>query len=267
MPAYIKRFALRALLLAACFLPGAAAATDYTDIWFNPKESGWGVNIVQTDNFMFATFFIYGPGNTPTWYTALLNFDGTSSYSGNLYLTQGTYWALPWNPASHPPAQQVGTASFTPSSTNAYQATLAYTVPGSGSVVKNIVRQTLTAITIAGNYLGGQVGSYASCSDSSQNGAYTDTYTLAVTQTVNSATFVFTFNSGATCTLTGALNQQGLLYDMPGVGYACTGTLVFSTNAATLFEVRATPYGIEGRLSANLPSGCQENATFSGTLM
>ena len=266
MSKYIKRLVLRAALLAACFLPGVSAATDFTDIWFNPQESGWGVNIVQTDNFMFATFFIYGPDNRPTWYTALLNFDGTS-FSGNLYLTQGTFWAFPWNPADHPPAQQVGTASFTPSVANAFQATLAYTVFGTGSVVKNVVRQTLTAITIAGNYLGGQVGGYAGCTDSSQNANYTDTYTLAVTQTANSATFVFTYHSGATCTLTGATNQQGLLYDMPSVGYSCTGSLSFSTNAATLFEVRATPYGIEGRLSANLPGGCQENATFSGTLM
>ena len=27
------------------------------------RESGWGVNFVQSDNFIFATFFIYGPDN------------------------------------------------------------------------------------------------------------------------------------------------------------------------------------------------------------
>ena len=35
-----------------------------------PSESGWGVNFVQSDNFIFATFFIYGPNNQPIWYTA-----------------------------------------------------------------------------------------------------------------------------------------------------------------------------------------------------
>ena len=45
----------------------AAHATDYTDIWWNPAESGWGVNIVRSNTFIFATFFGYGPGNVPAW--------------------------------------------------------------------------------------------------------------------------------------------------------------------------------------------------------
>jgi hypothetical protein len=71
-----------AWLLVLAFAP-AAAATDFTDIWFIPQESGWGVNIVQSDSFLFATFFIYGSDKAPTWYTALLTFDGTR-YAGGL---------------------------------------------------------------------------------------------------------------------------------------------------------------------------------------
>ena len=37
-----------------------------------PPEGGWGVNFVQSDQFIFATFFIYGPDNQPIWYTAQL---------------------------------------------------------------------------------------------------------------------------------------------------------------------------------------------------
>lgn len=252
-----------AWLLVLAFAP-AAAATDFTDIWFIPQESGWGVNIVQSDSFLFATFFIYGSDKTPTWYTALLTFDGTR-YAGGLYRTEGSFWANPWNPAEHPDAVRVGTASFEPG-IDAYHATLAYAVDGGGSVSKQIVRQTLTRIVLGGSYVGGQAGAYSNCAASAQNGPYTDTYALDVTHAVNgSATLTFTYGSGATCTLSGSLAQFGQLYDMPGATYACTGNLAFTTSA-TVYELKATAQGIEGRLAANLPSGCRESANFSAVL-
>lgn len=262
MRAFARQLVLRAALIAACCSPCAAVATDFTDIWYIPQESGWGVNVVQSDAFMFLTFFVYGADNKPTWYTALLDWDG-SRYSGNLYATQGTFWANPWNVGDHPDAQLVGTASFEPDALNAYQATLVYAVNGTGSVTKRIVRQSLKPIAIGGSYLGAQAGSYAACDAS---GPYTDRYSLTVTQSANSATLTFNYDSGAVCTISGTLNQHGQLYDMPSASYTCTGSLVFTT-AAALYELKATAQGLEGRLSANLPSGCQENANFSAVLL
>jgi hypothetical protein len=68
----MRRFLLAVLLCATVFRAGAS---DYTDIWFNPSEQstaggGWGVNVVQSDAFLFLTFFVYGPDNKPTWYVA-----------------------------------------------------------------------------------------------------------------------------------------------------------------------------------------------------
>lgn len=248
----------------AVTLTPVASATDFTDIWFIPQESGWGVNIVQSDSFLFATFFIYGQDKAPTWYTALLTFDGTR-YAGGLYRTEGSFWANPWNPAEHPDAVQVGTASFQPG-VDAYHATLTYSVNGVGSVSKQIVRQTLTRIALGGIYVGGQSGAYSNCPTASQNGPYTDTFTLDATHAVNdSATLKFAYASGATCTLSGALAQFGQLYDMPGATYTCTGSLAFTTSAV-VYELKATAQGIEGRLVANLPSGCRESASFSAVL-
>ena len=51
----LKRLLLALLLLSATIRVNAA---DYTDLWWNPAEGGWGVNLVQSDNFMFVTFFI-----------------------------------------------------------------------------------------------------------------------------------------------------------------------------------------------------------------
>jgi hypothetical protein len=256
---------LRTAIVAACLAVLPARAADYTDIWFTPAESGWGLNVAQSDNFLFLTFFIYGSDRLPTWYTGQLTWDGTR-YTGGLYATQGAFWAQPWNPANSPAAQLVGTATFTPSSLNAYQATLTYTVTGVGSVTKAIERQTLTSIALGGSYVGGQAGAYSSCATSSNNGAYTDTYLLTVSHaTSGTATFTFVFDSGATCTLSGALEQHGQLYRIPGASYQCTGALNLSTTA-TVYEIKATAQGIEGRFAASLSGGCVENANFSAVL-
>src|SRR5947199_2987550 len=108
----------------------ATRAADYTDLWWIPAESGWGVNVVQTDNFMFLTFFIYGQDHKPTWHTAGLVLDSTGAYSGGLYATTGTYYAQPWNANDAGAAQQVGTGSFRPASTDAYQASVTAGVKG-----------------------------------------------------------------------------------------------------------------------------------------
>ena len=261
----IKRFLARVAFVAAAAFSGSAYCTDFTDVWFVPGESGWGVNVVQSDNFLFVTFFIYDRNLQPTWYTAQLTWDGTR-YSGGLYATQGSFWAGQWNPGQHPDAQQVGTAYFQPDASNAYGATLFYSANGVGSATKHVVRLSLTPIAVAGRYIGGQSGSYSNCTTSANNTNYTDKYVLNVTQGANNAVaFTFNYDSGATCTLTGTVQQFGQIYDMPGAAYACTGTLSLTTTA-TVYELKATAQGLEGRISANLPNGCQENAAFSGVL-
>lgn len=263
----VARMLVVAGIAACCITP--AWAIDYTDMWYVPSESGWGVNVVQSDTFLFLTFFIYGSDNRPTWYTGQLTWNGTA-YTGGLYLTQGTYWPLPWNAADHPAAQAVGTATFTPNALNAYDATLSYSVNGIGTVTKAITRQTLTTIGMGGTYIGGQVGAYSNCTNASGNGGYTDTFGLTVAQTATSATFTFGYpatNPTSICTLSGPLEQHGQLYRMPGASYVCTGDITLSASA-TVYEIKATAQGIEGRFAATLPaSGCQENANFSAVFV
>ena len=258
----LKRLLLAVLLSSAAL---GARAADYTDIWWNPAENGWGVNLVQSDNFIFATFFVYGPNNQPIWYAGNLNADGIGNYTGGLYLTTGTYFGtVPYNPAQFG-VTQVGTATFTP--TTAYTGVLSYSV-GSVTVTKNIQRQTLTAIALGGSYVGGQSGEYVSCPDTSLNATYIDTYTsLSVSQSPASvATFTFDYDfANATCTMSGTLEQHGQLYTIPNATYQCTGGLNFN-ETATMYEIKATAQGIEGRFTSHLSDGCTENAWFSAVL-
>ena len=249
------------LLAGAALLASDARATDFTDLWWTPSEQGWGVNIVQSDAFMFLTFFIYGADNKPTWYTAQLTRDTSGNFSGGLYASTGTYYAKPWSTADSTPPAPVGSAQFRPSGSNAYQATLAYVVDGAGSVVKEVERQTLTPITLGGAYVGGLAGVQSGCSPS---GSYKNTYDLQVTQSsATQATLTFAFPT-YTCALAGNLVQQGSLYTINGASYACSGAVSFSTSA-TVFELKATAQGIEGRWVAPI-SGCTENAYFSAVL-
>ncbi len=261
----MRRLILAVFLLAAAF---GARAADYTDIWFKPSEQstaggGWGVNVVQSESFMFVTFFIYGPDNKPTWYAAGLTADANGNFNGPLYATTGTYFAAPWNPNDGAGSAQVGTASFQP--TSAYAATLAYSITGGPSVVKAIERQALTSIALGGSYDGTQAGSYSntSCNDSY---SYQDRFALGVTHvTGTTLTFTFDYESGTTCTLSGSLQQFGQLYQIPNASYACVDGL---STAATVSEIKATAFGIEGSFSApDVGGGCREDATFSAVFL
>ena len=270
LPAYVRRgFALLAATLALCaftITSALAAPYDYTDSWYvGPSEDGWGVNFTQSDNFLFATFFIFGTNGQPTWYSAQMTWDGQSQFVGPLYLSSGTYFGNTWNPSNRT-ITQVGSASFTPSTQNNYQGTLSYTVAGVGNITKAITRLTLTPILIGGNYVGGQSGSYSGCTAPASNRGYHDFFTAQVSQSGNSVTMQFTYESGnsLTCTLSGTTIQNGSILRIPNANYTCSDGL---NTGATVTDLRATPLGFEGQFTAaDVGGGCRETARFGGPL-
>ena len=257
-------FALLTLLLPL----RSALASEYTDLWVTPGEDAWGVNFVQWGSIIFATFYIYGPDKKPVWYTAVLNWDGVSKYTGTLFATQGTYFPLPWNPADivDGPAAVAGTATFQPSASNNYQGSLVYTVNAVGTVTKAIQRLTVAAVPLAGNYSGGESDAFSNCSNSADNNpTWLDFYTLQVTQSAGnnvSLNYVYPFyNPTITCTLSGTLVQNGLLHGITSATYLCSdGT----NTTATLTDLKATAQGIEGHFSAvSVAGNCHEESRFS----
>lgn len=52
------------------FNTGAPPGDNYTDLWWNPNESGWGMGITQQGNLMFLTWFVYDNPRNPVWYVA-----------------------------------------------------------------------------------------------------------------------------------------------------------------------------------------------------
>ena len=156
----MRSLALLSLVLAAALASGPGAGqvrapdagtpevaktnvtTDVTDLWWNPSESGWGIQLVQNRDVVFATLFVYDLVGAPTFFVAVLENPpggGTGTWSGPLYATTGPWFGGAFNPAVVTEAA-VGSMSF--SLTGIGTGALQYSVGGT-NVSKTIERQTL----------------------------------------------------------------------------------------------------------------------------
>lgn len=119
-----------------------AGASNYTDLWWNPSESGWGLNLTQQGSLMFGTLFIYGNNGQVLWLVMSAGQQqGDGSFTGALYQTAengGSFSTTPWPGVG---VQQVG--SMTVRFSNGENGTLTYTVNGT-TVVKTITRQVFS---------------------------------------------------------------------------------------------------------------------------
>jgi hypothetical protein len=118
--------------------PGSrAGVANYQDLWWNPAESGWGLNMVQQGTIIFATLFTYAPSGRDLWIVAPdLRRQPDASYTGAIYTTRGTSFdATPWTDVQ---VTEVGT--MTVWFTNGERAALSYTYNGT-TVNKTIQRQ------------------------------------------------------------------------------------------------------------------------------
>jgi hypothetical protein len=115
---------------------GPAPAINYTDLWWNPNESGWGIAVTQQASTVFLAWYVYDGSGKPTWYVATCTMNATFC-SDNLLRTTGPAFG-PTFDSSQVHAFTAGTVSV--NFTDANNAVLSYTVNGvSGS--KLITRQ------------------------------------------------------------------------------------------------------------------------------
>jgi hypothetical protein len=96
--------------------PGNVPAVNFTDLWWSPSESGWGLSIFHGPfNDVFATWMVYGTDGKPTWYL-LGSGKWTSSnaytiYEGQVFKTSGPHFAQVFDPRLVS-AKAVGTAKL-----------------------------------------------------------------------------------------------------------------------------------------------------------
>jgi len=115
----------------------ATPAVDYTDLWWNPAESGWGMAMAQRSGNIFLAWYVYDGEGQPTWYVASGCTLAGSSCTGSLYRTTGPDFGPAFDPARvH--VFEVGSAVV--SFLDANNAVLSYTVDGV-TATKIITRQ------------------------------------------------------------------------------------------------------------------------------
>lgn len=93
-------------------------AGPYTDLWWNPAESGWGVTITHhPSGVVFATWFTYDNLGVPYWYVASDCRMVGNTCTATLYETVGPAFNGPYNPALVT-IRSAGTVTFTFSGAN-----------------------------------------------------------------------------------------------------------------------------------------------------
>jgi serine protease len=120
---------------------GAASTFEAEGLWWNApggSESGWGLNVVQQDDVIFATWFTYDTSGKAWWLSMTGSRTAANTYSGTLYQTRGpAFDAATFDPAAVTSAP-VGVATLT--LTDANDGTFSYTVNGIAQS-KTVTRQ------------------------------------------------------------------------------------------------------------------------------
>lgn len=252
------------LIAAISFCAPSFANTftaDLSDLWYDEKESGWGVNITQQREVIFMTFFIYGADGRASWYTGQTTQTGQNSqgaliFSGTMFEFKGPYFANFFNPAAVV-GRSVGTVTFT-----AFLdlATLSYTIDGV-SVTKVVTRQTFRHNDISGQYLGGMKQVQSGCQVPYVNGDFNTATEFSVAHVGTNLSMTIRQPDGTVCTYSGSYTQNGRLGRAQG-NYSCPGGL---TGTYDIFEIEANIQGFTARYTAN-NNVCNSSSGRLGTM-
>lgn len=157
------------LLIAFLFVCGSAhAINNYQDWWWNPAQSGMGLNVGQQNDTIFVAWFNYGDDTKASFLTMGGVLNG-NTLTGTLYRGTGPVPGPNYNPAQVKQSA-VGTATITFNSNN--DATLTYSYDNKGgtmalqrfSFANPNLNQTWTALNTS---------TTTGCTNASMNGSTT----------------------------------------------------------------------------------------------
>ena len=106
----------------------SAPAIDFSDLWWNPNESGWGVAVTQEYGMIFAAWFAYDATGKSIWYVASGCPVSGNGCSGDLYQVHGgSALTAVWNGANKV-VTKVGSVNF--AFTDSNNGAMTYTIDG-----------------------------------------------------------------------------------------------------------------------------------------
>ena len=249
---------LRVIAAVLSFAAAAASASDKTDLYYIPAESGWGMTVANQADTIFVTMYVYDSARKPTWFVgtgALQSTDaqGVNTYGGDWFSVAGPYYGAATFDSSTVSATKVGTYTYRELSFTSGQIT--YTVNGT-TVTKTVQRQTLANNTnVNGNFGGAYFSTMFGCNDPSLNGNPNYFLNLLVAG-VPGPTRVTLINqsSGVLCNVNGLYSQSGRMGSLSGPMSCSNG---FAGNIQ-IFEIEAGANAISARFNVNYNNGCAE---------
>lgn len=129
----VERFRFGTALRKCAADPKAAQRTNFTSLWWNPGEPGWGVALSQQGERTFGILFVYDKDDRPAWYVM----------SSGLEKARGTFGGKLFR-ADRGRIEEVGSMSLKFSTGN--DGVLTYRLDGA-DVEKSITRQTYSVLT------------------------------------------------------------------------------------------------------------------------
>jgi hypothetical protein len=115
-----------------------ATLTNYSDIWWNPQSSGWGVHISHYDDALYGTWYTYDTDGEAIYYSSATTRQADGSYTGKLFRSKnGTPYANIAGAPASAGSDEVGTATFR--FTDGSHASYSYTI-GNVTQTKTIER-------------------------------------------------------------------------------------------------------------------------------
>ena len=261
---------LRSLLLSCAMLGVSALASaqasfnaEQSDLWWSPGEWGWGLQIFEQGDILFATLFVYDAGGHQTVFTAVLSQGAGTAWAGDLtQATTGPYFGS----AAYDPelvrARKVGGMTFT--KVNSGTAALVYSIDGV-VVTKSMTRQLFRYDNYSGTYMATVYVVTSHCSDSKDDGERTGSYAIAINQIGAEIAIVASFarQGASVCTYHGDYAQAGQVAAL-GSSYTCSDGDEGSMN---FFELTKRAGMFSGRLQGHsITDSCDYSGAMTGLI-
>ena len=128
---------------------------NFSDIWWVPAESGWGLNLQQQGNILFGTWFTFGPDGKPAWYV-MSNLErlGQDFFIGDIHQATGVPFAQINGAPAARSATQVGAAivaffgyGYDPNPNVSFDSAIFFYEIGATTGIKPIQRYTFSDLT------------------------------------------------------------------------------------------------------------------------
>jgi hypothetical protein len=258
----MKLRAVFAVVLGAvlAILPLSSNATSALDSWWNPNESGWGMQVVEQGGSLGFAIFVYDQNQNPTWYLGSGSAAQSGGWAGSMSSFRGPYFGGPaFNPTAVA-ATPVGTFTFRLNTVTT--ATLVYTINGV-SVTKQLTRLAAGNDNLTGTYYGAIVFQNFNCAPATSNGFGTDPATFVVSHN-NGVVQIGAATNGGTCTYNGTYSQEGRYGRVIG-SYTCMNG---QNGAFDLFEIEHNSQGLTARYNASVAGivspTCQQRGRVGG---